>query len=143
MISSTIKIIHGVYSKMSRNAVLLAITACILTGCATSYQKYDDTFLIGSRQGYTDSQIDEENFSVGFIANEATSYDIVYAHALRRACEVASQNGFPYFEIVNRLDSSRSEVRVAGYISYTATIPAITLQIKGLHYPTVNSYKSY
>lgn len=128
---------------MSKNIVLIAITACILSGCATSYQKYDDTFLIGSKQGYTDSQIDEENFSIGFIANEATSYDIVYAHALRRAGEVAAKNGFPYFEVVNRLDSSRKQDRNAGYIVYTVTIPAITLQIKGLYYQTTNAYPSY
>lgn len=128
---------------MSRNIILTAITACILTGCATSYQKYDDTFLIGSRQGYTDSQIDEENFSIGFIANEATSYDIVYAHALRRAGEVAREHGFPYFEVVNRLDSSRKQDRNAGYIVYSVTIPAITLQIKGLHYQTTSAYPSY
>ncbi|HEV8052385.1 MAG TPA: hypothetical protein VGP47_07815 [Parachlamydiaceae bacterium] len=128
---------------MSKNIVLLAITACILGGCATSYQKYDDTFFIGSRQGYTDSQIDEENFSVGFIGNDVTSYDVVYAHALRRAAEVASEHGFPYFEVVNRLDSSRKQDRNAGYIVYSVTIPAITLQIKGLHYQTANSYNSY
>lgn len=128
---------------MKKNILLLSLTALILAGCATKYQKYDDTFLIGSKQGYTDSQIDETNFSIGFIGNENTSYDEVYSHALRRACEVATKHGFPYFEVVNRLDDSRTEVRVIGYITVTVKIPAITLQIRGSHYPLQNSYRSY
>jgi hypothetical protein len=127
---------------MKKHIILMGLLAVIFVGCATPYQKYDDTFLIGTKTGYTDSQIDEDHFSVSFIGNGNTSYDTTYSYALRRAAEVASQHGFPFFEVQNRVNNSRTETYYDGLIWHTVVLPGITLQIKGVYYPSAESYKS-
>ncbi|MDD5774133.1 MAG: hypothetical protein PHX78_11780, partial [bacterium] len=82
-----------------------------LFGCATSYRSR------GFNGGYSDTQLDTNVFRVTFNGNSNTTRERVNDFTLLRCAEVALNNGFEFFIIV---DSSNS----ATYGTYTT--PATT-----------------
>ena len=67
----------------------------ILTGCATGYQS---TGLTG---GYSSTQLDENVFRVFFRGNGATDMERATDFTLLRSAELAIENGFKYFIIID------------------------------------------
>jgi len=73
-----------------------------LSACTTPYGKYG---LLG---GFTDSQIDENTFSISVDTNRLTSEQTTSMHAYYRAAELTVENGFDYFVIASDANNSTS-----------------------------------
>ena len=74
----------------------LAVTLLLLAGCATPYQSG------GFRGGYKEIQLDENVFQISFKGNAFVSAGRVENYALLRSAEVALENGYEYFVIVDQ-----------------------------------------
>ena len=75
--------------------VLMGLGLLCLTGCATGYHRE------GFLGGYSDAQLGEDVFQVRFNGNGYTGSGRAADFALLRCAEVAIENGYPYFVIVN------------------------------------------
>lgn len=80
-------------------AMLTAISACMT---ATPYQPYQAELTAGVHGGYSDQQLSANRYLVRFHGNELTSRDRVEGYMLYRAAELAVQNGYDWFTIVDR-----------------------------------------
>jgi hypothetical protein len=76
---------------------LIAVTfsALILQGCATSYQK------TGFSGGYSETQLDENVFTVSFRGNGYTGRERVADFTLLRSAELTLEKGYQYFAIID------------------------------------------
>jgi len=88
---------------------LFLIVLFVLTGCATKYQS---TGLTG---GYSETQLGENIFQVSFRGNAYTSSEKAVDFTLLRSAELAMENGFNYFEIVE----SGSHNKMSSYTTPT------------------------
>jgi hypothetical protein len=70
------------------------MVAMILSGCATTYQKQSFT------GGYSETQLGENIFQVSFKGNAYTSRERVSDFTLLRSAEIAIENGYRYFVVV-------------------------------------------
>jgi hypothetical protein len=73
----------------------------LLEGCATTYQKS------GFSGGYSETQLGENIFQVSFRGNGYTSPERTSDFALLRSAEIAIENGYRYFVIVDSKDYSK------------------------------------
>ena len=81
----------------------LILLGAFLSGCATEYQRQ------GFSGGYSETQLGENIFQVSFRGNGYTRGERASDFALLRSAEVASENGFRYFIVVESgRDSSLS-----------------------------------
>ena len=84
-----------------RILTILAIFA-VLSGCATTYQSQG---LLG---GFSSIQLDTNVFQVTFKGNAYTARDKANDYALLRSAELALENGYQYFIIVDAQQYSKS-----------------------------------
>ena len=74
----------------------------ILSGCATDYQRQGTTLLEWwDGYGYSSTQIDTNVFQVTFKGNTYTGRDRANDFSLLRSAELALENGYEYFVILN------------------------------------------
>ncbi len=81
--------------------IVVALTA--LWGCATSYKSK------GFTGGFSELQLAPDVFRVTFNGNAYTSGERAQDFAMLRAAELALQNGFGYFAIVDAHNTVRTE----------------------------------
>lgn len=74
--------------------IVVLMVAVILSGCATTYQK--DSFT----GGYSETKLGENIFQVSFKGNAYTSREKVSDFTLLRSAEIAIENGYGYFAVV-------------------------------------------
>lgn len=94
-------------------SVILSCLLFILLGCATGYQKE------GFGGGFSTTQLNENTFTVIFKGNEYTARDKANDFALLRSAEVALENGFTYFQIVDVKEYAKTGTYTAP--TYTTT----------------------
>lgn len=97
-----------------KKTTLLLLTALLLSGCATNYQKkgfWGD--------GFSETRLNENVFQVSFKGNSSTDKERVQDFALLRSAELALKNGYKYFVIVESKDSDT-------YSTFTTPIKAQT-----------------
>ena len=94
-------------------ATILICLLFILLGCATGYQKE------GFSGGFSTTQLNENTFIVTFKGNEYTGRDKANDFALLRSAEVALENGFTYFQIVETKEYAQTGTFTAP--TYTTT----------------------
>lgn len=82
--------------------LVLFIGFCV--GCATPYQP------VGLLGGFSDSQIQNDIFRVNFRGNGYTDLSTASDYALLRAAEIAIQNGFNYFIIIQDNSSIKTSI---------------------------------
>lgn len=87
---------------------LLFLTFALLQGCATSYHKSN------FNGGYSETQLSENIFRVSFSGNDYTGGERVADFVLLRSAELALQNGYAFFAVIDEKDVSSS---------YTYTTP--------------------
>ena len=92
---------------MRRIGLIAAIL--ILSGCATDYQRQGKA-LVGwwDGYGYSSTQIDTNVFQVTFKGNAYTGRDRANDFALLRSAELALENGYEYFVIIDTQQYSRN-----------------------------------
>jgi len=105
---------------------LLAV-ALFLAGCATPYQPYSSSNMLG---GYHDAKIQDDIFSVSFQGNAAIKPEAAADYALLRAAELTLEQGCKYFAIISNKDASNRGIGVAGDYLYTYTMPSTNMMIK-------------
>ena len=90
-------------------AVLFSFTAC-----ATPYQQQS---LLG---GFSETQLSQNIFTVSFKGNGMTSEERAKDFTLLRSTEIALENGYRYFVIINSEASSNKNVVTTPKSSYTS-----------------------
>jgi hypothetical protein len=69
----------------------------LLVSCLTAYGPMYDNSL----GGFSDTQLDKDLFVVNYYGNTYTSSERVSDLALLRAANLATENGFPYFKVID------------------------------------------
>jgi hypothetical protein len=87
--------------------------SALLAGCATAYQRD------GLAGGYTETQFGENIFQVSFRGNGYTRGERASDFALLRSAEVATENGFRYFIVVESGKDSSLSTYTTPTQSYT------------------------
>ncbi len=75
---------------------LLGLTACV-TAVGTEYGPAD-----AKGYGYTQTRLEDDRFRVAFSGDGATPPGVVEDFALRRAAELALDNGYDWFRVIGR-----------------------------------------
>jgi len=73
----------------------IALTSIALSACATAYQKS------GFSGGYSETQLDENVFTVSFRGNGYTGRERVADFTLLRSAELMLNHGYKYFAIID------------------------------------------
>ena len=87
------------------------IAVAIMSGCATTYQKESFT------GGFSETQLGENIFQVSFKGNAYTSREKASDFTLLRSAEIAIENGYRYFVVVE----SEKYSKVGTYTSPTTS----------------------
>jgi hypothetical protein len=85
-------------------AISLALSAAILSGCATVYGPEGLSHCTGfgmCRGGYSEERLDEKTFSVSFQGNKKTARRTTQKYLVYRCAELTVSSGYEYFVIVN------------------------------------------
>lgn len=86
------------------SGLLLSLVAAVtLGGCATTYQP------VGFTGGFSETQLAPDVFNVTFKGNGYTAQDKANDFTLLRSAEIALENGFNYFVIVDANQYSKHE----------------------------------
>lgn len=96
-----------------RAFTILALLVVVLSGCATTYQHKSFT------GGYSETQLGENIFQVSFRGNGYTSRERASDFSLLRSAEVAMENGFRYFVIVESEKDTKVDAYTTPTTSYT------------------------
>ena len=99
--------------KKALPVLFLAFLAAYGSGCATPYARQS---LIG---GYSETQLSENIFTVTFKGNGYTSRERASNFSLLRCAEIAIENGYPYFAIIDRDRYSKDMAFTTPSTSYT------------------------
>lgn len=102
-----------VWELWSTRAVVLAVGAFVLSGCATGYVAR------GLFGGYSHFAVDEDEFVVNYLGNVAVTMSQAEQYALRRAAELTLGNGARYFVITGSNGFTR-------YTLYTSPVVTST-----------------
>ncbi len=94
-----------------KNLIIISIVALFIQGCATAYQ------CSGFSGGYSETQLDENVFKVSFRGNGYTGRERVSDFTLLRSAELALDNGYKYFVIIDA-DSYTSNVTYTAPTTY-------------------------
>ncbi|MCK5271480.1 MAG: hypothetical protein KAJ52_02845 [Sedimentisphaerales bacterium] len=78
-----------------KNLFIISLVAIFIQGCATAYQRS------GFTGGYSETQLDENVFKVSFRGNGYTGRERVSDFTLLRSAELALENGYKYFVIID------------------------------------------
>ena len=97
---------------MRKLSIFIAV-AILLTGCATAYQRQ------GFAGGFSETQLGENVFRVSFKGNTHTSSERAADFNLLRSAELALENGFSYFVIVDSERYSKTRTRTTPITSHT------------------------
>jgi hypothetical protein len=93
------------FARHSIRVAISILAATALAGCATPstpYQPYRAHSAGGVHGGYSDQQLAADRYLVRFHGNSLTSRDRVEGYMLYRAAELALQNGFDWFQVLDR-----------------------------------------
>lgn len=98
-----------------RLPLLTAVAAATLAlaGCQTATTYHPATGQGFSREGYSEQRIEANRFMVSFSGNSVTSRDTVERYLLYRAAELTLQNGYDYFQLVDRNTDRRTRTYVS------------------------------
>ena len=97
----------------------LLILTFILTivSCASSYQSKDRGWIFNSVDGFTETQLSDNVYSVRFRGNSATDRQRVDDFTFLRCAELTIENGYSYFVIEDESEETDSNV-IGGFGEY-------------------------
>lgn len=86
-----------------KTPVLLALAGALALGaCASTATPYQPAGYNGVRGGYSDQRLEQNRYLVSFSGNSVTSRDQVEMYMLLRAAELTAENGYDWFQTVER-----------------------------------------
>ena len=93
-----------------RRGLLLAVAAALtLSACATA-TPYQPATKATSGYGYSEQRIENERWRVTFAGNSVTTRQTVESYMLYRAAQLTVDNGYDWFETVERHTEGATEV---------------------------------
>ncbi|HEY3875004.1 MAG TPA: hypothetical protein VGM92_05980, partial [Candidatus Kapabacteria bacterium] len=99
-----VRTIYRIPVMKSLRTLLLVSATLMLASCgATKYAPANHSFWTGN-QGYSEVPLDNATWQITFCGNDQTPDQTVNQYALYRAAELASQQGFDYFVVMNDND---------------------------------------
>lgn len=105
-----------------------------LAGCSTPYQKQNTSFFSMTDAGFVDTKIQEGVYRIAYIGEGHSSAGTISDYALLRAAEVALENNYKHFIIIESAQDSRTR-------SYTMPAQANTYgNVNALGAYTANTY---
>lgn len=102
-----------------KSFLIALISIFILSGCSTKYQQKSFT------GGFSETQLSENSFIVHFKGNAFTSKEKATDFTLLRSAELAINNGFKYFTVINDEYNERIHV-ISNPSTATTNYSAIT-----------------
>lgn len=98
-----------------RPLLLAAVAAATLTlaGCESATTYHPATGHGFNREGFSEQRIEANRFMVSFAGNSVTSRDTVERYLLYRAAELTVQNGYDWFELVDRNTDRKTRTYVS------------------------------
>ena len=105
---------------MSKFFILCAV-ALYISGCVTPYEYHN----VWTGGGFDELQLSENSWKVSFKGNEFDDKDRIYDLCLLRCAELTINNGYKYFSVVTRENTSE----VGSYTTPTYTTPTYTTQV--------------
>ena len=85
-----------------RKIIALLVVTVLISGCATGYHK------MGYTGGYSEIKIQDDIYKVRFYGNPKCEIGRAEDFALLRSAEVAVENGYKYFVIVDNKSETQS-----------------------------------
>ncbi|MDP8240558.1 MAG: hypothetical protein P9X24_15810 [Candidatus Hatepunaea meridiana] len=99
--------------------LLMSLVTILIVGCATPYQT------TGIRGGYSEFQLDDNEFRVQFAGNGFIGSGTVEIYLLFRCAELTKFNGYDYFIILaSNLNVTKGSIELPGHYHSTTTIQA-------------------
>ena len=83
---------------MKKNSLAIFLVT-LLVGCATPYDTQKSGWNAG--MGFTTTQINSDIWQIDFTGNDFTDRDTTKRFVLRKAAEIATRDGYPYFRIID------------------------------------------
>jgi hypothetical protein len=85
---------------MRLHLIFAAVVSMLIVGCSSStvYQPAEKR----GGYGYTETELSSDRYRVTFTGNSITDKETVNDYAMLRASELTLQNGYNWFQIVNR-----------------------------------------
>jgi len=98
-----------------RPLLLVAVAAATLTlaGCESATTYHPATGHGFNREGFSEQRVEANRFMVSFAGNSVTSRDTVERYLLYRAAELTVQNGYDWFELVDRNTDRKTRTYVS------------------------------
>ena len=109
-----------------KKILVLLLTCTVLSGCASTYEAKQGGLHGLINGGYTSTKIQDDIYKIAYEGNAATSSDITQNYALLRCAEVALENNYKYFIIVDKQLESKQYINESG----TSFVPVATNTIK-------------
>ncbi|MBD2858698.1 hypothetical protein IB286_06705 [Spongiibacter sp. KMU-158] len=103
---------------MQYKLILAVLVTGFLAACSSTsvYQPAEKR----GAYGYTETQLGADRYRVTFTGNSVTDKETVNDYAMLRAAELTLQNGYEWFQMVNRdtESKSRSSTNISGMYDY-------------------------
>ena len=120
------------------NITRALVLSLFIAGCATGYSES------GFRGGYEETQLSPDVFRVSFKGNAYTSMDRAADFTLLRSAELALENGFPYFIIVDEKQWTKNETYTTPtQTTTTANVYGYGNTASGTAYSTTTGGQTY
>lgn len=105
----------SIFPSNRRPLLLAAVAAATLTlaGCESATTYHPATGHGFNREGFSEQRIEANRFMVSFAGNSVTSRDTVERYLLYRAAELTVQNGYDWFELVDRNTDRKTRTYVS------------------------------
>lgn len=111
---------------------ILIIAHLFISSCASRYKK------LGKYGGYKEEKISDRTYKVYFEGNTNTSDKKVYEYFIRRSAELALENNFPYFSVLeSEILEKTTTVTSEGSPLTKARVTALSYSGKSGFYPTI------
>ncbi len=107
---------------MKRFCIALLTGTLLVAGCATQ-TPYKPAEKRGA-EGYTETRLGESRYRITFVGNTLTNAETVKDYALLRAAELTLQEGYEWFQVVER--ESDKKVNAATSVGTGFSVPGHT-----------------
>lgn len=106
--------------------ISVVFLALILAGCVTTYKDAGEGVA-----GYRDLRVDKQTYYVEYTEAARVSWEQIHQFVLKRSAEIAQQNGYSAFDVIEKdektvfLTSDVDEISITT-MGNTASDPAVT-----------------
>lgn len=79
------------------NVLFVCLLAFSLTACVATYKAAEEGVA-----GYRDLRVDRDTYYVEYTEASRISWEQLHSFVLKRCAEIAKQNGYPYFDVLEK-----------------------------------------